>query len=100
MVVDVSDETIKCYQTARLKEKAAPKSINEETGLLLSMLGEQGDYLRAKLRRQHALKLKVRGRVARLDSRREGLAPGGGEAQAIARVHLSSANAGAPRWNA
>lgn len=65
MVVDISDETVKGYQTARLKEKAAPKSINEETGLLLRMLGEQGDYLRAKLRRGHALKLTIRGRVSR-----------------------------------
>jgi len=65
MVVHVSDETVKGYQTARLKENAAAKSINEETGLLLRMLGEQGDFLRAKLRRRHALKLTVRGRVSR-----------------------------------
>jgi integrase len=58
MVVDVTDTAVKDYQTARLKEKAAPKSINEETGFLLRILGEQGDFLRAKLRRQSALKLK------------------------------------------
>src|SRR5436309_14295929 len=43
---------------------AAPKSINEETGFLLRLLGEQGDFIRAKLRRKHALKLKVRGQIS------------------------------------
>ena len=65
MLVDVTDATVKEYQTARLKEKAAPKSINEETGLLLRILGERGEILRAKLRRRKTLKLKARGRVAR-----------------------------------
>ena len=65
MVVDITDATVKDYQTARLKENAAPKSINEETGFLLRMLGEQGDFLRAKLRRQRASKLAVRSQVAR-----------------------------------
>ncbi len=65
MTVSISDATVTGYQTARLKEQASPKSVNEETGLLMRMLGEQGDYLRAKLRRQHALKLTVRGQVSR-----------------------------------
>jgi hypothetical protein len=65
MVEDITDATVKDYQTARLKENAAPKSINEETGFLLRMLGEQGDFLRAKLRRQRASKLAVRSQVAR-----------------------------------
>ena len=49
MSVDISDQAVKDYQTARLKEKAAPKSINEEVGFLLRLLGEQGDFVRAKL---------------------------------------------------
>lgn len=65
MVVDVSDVTLKEYQTARLKEKASPKSINEETGFLLRILGEQGDFIRAKLKRQHALKLTARSGTSR-----------------------------------
>jgi integrase len=65
IVVDVCDAMIKDYQTARLKGKAAPKTINEETGFLLRMLGEQGDFIRAKLRRQNALKLTVRSQIAR-----------------------------------
>ena len=40
MVVDISDVSAKEYQTARLKEKASPKSINEEVGFLLRILGE------------------------------------------------------------
>src|SRR5687767_13729543 len=37
--------------------KPAPKKINEEVGFLLRLLGEQGDAIRTKLRRQKALKL-------------------------------------------
>jgi integrase len=57
MAVDVTDRTVKNYQTARLKEKAAPKTINEEVGFLLRLLGEAGEPIRARLRRQKALKL-------------------------------------------
>src|SRR5277367_6608202 len=34
MAVDVTEHTVTTYQTARLKEKAAPKTINEEVGFL------------------------------------------------------------------
>ena len=71
MTADITDAAMKDYQTARLKEKAAPKSINEETGFLLRILGEQGDFLRAKLKRQKALKLSSRDRVARAFSQEE-----------------------------
>ena len=71
MVADVADETVKTYQTDRLKEKAAPKSINEEVGFLLRILGEQGDFLRIKLRRSHVLKLATGHRVARAFSLEE-----------------------------
>jgi integrase len=54
---DISDSQVTGYQTSRLKEKASPKSINDETGFLLRILGEQGDFLRAKLRRKQGLKL-------------------------------------------
>jgi integrase len=57
--VDVTEVTVTDYQTSRLKEEASPKSINEEVGLLLRILGERGDFLRAKLRRRNALKLKT-----------------------------------------
>jgi integrase len=59
MVVDVSDKTVNSYQTTRLKEGAAPKTINEEVGFILRMLGEGGDVIRARLRRRKTLKLTV-----------------------------------------
>jgi hypothetical protein len=42
MAVEITEKTVKDYQTARLKEKAAPKTINEEVGFLLRLLSEQG----------------------------------------------------------
>jgi integrase len=65
MVVDVSERTLKAYQTARLNESAAPKSINEEVGFLVRLLGERGDEIRARLRRQKSLKLAVRSQVGK-----------------------------------
>ena len=100
MVEDITDATVKDYQTARLKENAAPKSINEETGFLLRMLGEQGDFLRAKLRRQRASKLAVRSQVARAFTSEEKAAL----LAAAKRLALSSdlpvAHAGATRRDA
>jgi integrase len=65
MAIEVTDKTVKDYQTARLKEKAAPKTINEEMGFLLRLLGEQGDAIRVKLRRQKALKLSAQSDVGK-----------------------------------
>ncbi|MGA2117322.1 MAG: tyrosine-type recombinase/integrase [Bryobacteraceae bacterium] len=65
MAVDVTDKTVKTYQTARLKEKAAPKTINEEVGFLLRLLGEAGEPIRARLRRQKSLKLAIREQVGK-----------------------------------
>jgi len=65
LMVAMSDATVTGYQTNRLKESASAKSVNEEVGFLLRMLGEQGDFIRAKLKRQHALKLTVHSDVAR-----------------------------------
>jgi integrase len=59
MVVDVTEHTAIAYQTTRLKEGAAPKTINEEVGFLLRLLGEAGHVIRARLRRRKALKLAV-----------------------------------------
>jgi integrase len=65
MAIEVTEKTVTEFQTARLKEKAAPKTINEEVGFLLRLLGEQGDGIRAKLRRQKSLKLAVRSEVGK-----------------------------------
>jgi integrase len=74
MAVDITDDVVKEYQTTRLKEGAAPKSINEEIGFLLRMLGEAGDGIRARLRRQKALKLAVHNRVGKAYSPEDKLA--------------------------
>jgi integrase len=65
MAVEITEKTVKDYQTARLKGDAAPKTINEEVGFLLRLLGEQGDAIRTTLRRQKALKLATRSEVGK-----------------------------------
>ena len=65
LVVDIDEKAVRTYQTDRLKEKAAPKSVNEEVTFLLRLLGDAGDALRIRLRRAKALKLKVSQSVAR-----------------------------------
>lgn len=71
MRIAVNDRTVKEYQTARLKEGASPNSINDETVFLLRLLGEQGDAIRAKMRRERTLKLSVKREVARAFSVKE-----------------------------
>jgi integrase len=71
MLVDVNDETVKSYQLARLRAKAAPKTVNEEVGFLLRLLGEQGDAIRIRLKRNNGLKLTVRNDVGKAYSREE-----------------------------
>lgn len=65
MVVAISEATVTAYQTARLGEGAAHKSVNEEVGFLLRILGEAGDPLRLRLKRSKKLKLATRERVGR-----------------------------------
>jgi integrase len=59
LVVEVTPNVVKRYQAARLREKAGPKTINDEVQLLLRLCGEQGVLVRATLRRDKALKLAV-----------------------------------------
>ncbi len=60
MAVDFNEAVVIQYQNDRLDEKAAPKTINEEVGFLLRILGEPGDLIRMRLRKKKMLKLKVR----------------------------------------
>ena len=57
LVVEITPNVVKRYQADRLKEKAGPKTINDEVQLLLRLCGEQGALIRATLRRDKALKL-------------------------------------------
>jgi integrase len=59
MLIEVDASAVSEYQTNRLKEKAAPKSINDEVGILLRIMGDRGDLLRSELKRRKILKLKV-----------------------------------------
>ena len=58
MLVDLNEQTVKEFQDKRLGEKAAPKTINEEVGFLLRLLGDMGDLLRVRLRKKKLLKLR------------------------------------------
>ena len=57
LVVEITPNVVKRYQSDRLREKAGPKTINDEVQLLLRLCGEQGALIRATLRRDKALKL-------------------------------------------
>ncbi len=71
MLVDIDETAVRAYQDARLKQKAAPKTINEEVGFLLRLLGDRGEVIRAQLKRQKSLKLKVRNNIAKVYSPEE-----------------------------
>lgn len=57
LIAEVTPTVVKRYQTARLAEKAGPKTINDEVLLLLRLCGDQGDVIRVKMRREKSLKL-------------------------------------------
>ncbi len=57
LVVEITPTVVRSYQTARLAANAGPKTINDEVLLLLRLCGDQGDLIRAKLRREKAMKL-------------------------------------------
>jgi hypothetical protein len=65
MVVDIDEAAVLRYQEDRLREKAAPKSINEEVRFLLKMLGDSGEVIRGRLREKKQLKLAVRKKIGK-----------------------------------
>lgn len=71
MIVEVGESTVKSYQSDRLREGAAPKTINEEVGFLLRLLGESGDVLRVRLKKGKLLKLEVPPTIGKPYSREE-----------------------------
>ena len=71
IVAETSEKTVTDYQTARLKESASPKSINDEVIYLLRILGERGEVLRARLRKNRSLKLTVTSRPGRAFTEQE-----------------------------
>jgi len=71
MIIDINETTIRNYQDERLKEGAAPKTINEEVGVLLRIMGERGELIRARLKKAKLLKLKVPKHAAKVFSPEE-----------------------------
>ena len=65
LIVDIDEAAVLGYQEDRLREKASPKSINEEVRFLLKMLGDSGELIRAHLRKNKQLKLAVRKRIGK-----------------------------------
>ncbi len=65
LLVDIDETEVLGYQSTRLKEAAAPKSINEEVRFLLTMMGEPGDVLRIRLRKKKKLKLPSRRKIGK-----------------------------------
>jgi integrase len=57
MLIEIGDNAISGYQTARLQEGASGSSINAEVMFILHMMGEIGDAVRLKLRREKRLRL-------------------------------------------
>jgi integrase len=71
MLVDFNEAAVIRYQNDRLNEGTAPKTINEEVGFLLRILGEPGDIIRVRLRKRKMLKLKVRNTIGKAYSEAE-----------------------------
>jgi integrase len=71
MMVEVSEQTVRDYQDQRLREKASPKTVNDEVGFLLRVMEDAGDLLRVRLKKKHLLKLKVRNTVGKAYSDQE-----------------------------
>ena len=65
MVITINQTRVEWYQNARKKEGAANKTINEEVGLLLRILRDQGDILRVKMKRAGTLKWRVRNNIGK-----------------------------------
>jgi len=59
LVLEITPNVVKRYQSTRLNEKAGPKSINDEVQLLLRLCGEQGALIRATRMLEEAQKLRT-----------------------------------------
>jgi integrase len=71
MIVDADEKTVLEYQEQRLREKGAPKTINEEVGFLVRLLADRGELIRVRLRKLKSLKLKGSKSVAKAYSPEE-----------------------------
>ena len=60
LLIDVTADVVVSYQSARLREGASGKTINEEVGFLFRLMGDVGDVVRLKLKKDRKLKLPQR----------------------------------------
>ncbi len=65
LIVDIDESSVIHFQESRLREGAAPKSVNEEVRFLLKMLGDPGEIVRAQLRKKKQLKLPVQNAIGK-----------------------------------
>lgn len=65
LIIDIDEAAVLRYQENRLRETAAPRSINEEVRLLLKMLGDLGEAIRTRLKEKRCLKLAVGRRIGK-----------------------------------
>ncbi len=72
MAVEIKGTAVIEFQTQRLNEGAAPKTINQEVGFLLRLLptGQSGS-IRAQLKQQKRLKLEITKQIGRAFSAEE-----------------------------
>jgi hypothetical protein len=100
--VDVDASAVLKYQEDRLREGAAPKSINEEARFLLKMLGDPGEIVRAQLRKEKQLKLKARIQIGKAFDASETNKLSTEVAKIAKSAHLHGVHArpqyGAQRW--
>jgi hypothetical protein len=78
LVVEITPAVVRRYQADRLAAKAGPKTINDEVLLLLRLCGDQGELIRAKMRREKSLKLNTPPSPGRAYTADEGAHVGGG----------------------
>jgi len=58
LLVEIDVNSVRTYQDARIDEKAHPKTINEEVGVLLRIMRELGKVIRARMAGENTLRLK------------------------------------------
>jgi len=89
LVVETTPAVVRRYQASRLAAKAGPKTINDEVLLLLRLCGDQGELIRAKMRREKSLKPNTPPSPGRAYTADEGAHVGGGHEAALQNPALA-----------
>ena len=98
MFIDCNEAVVTSYQNERLGSGAAPKTVNDEVGFLLRLMGDPGDLLRIRLRKRNLLKLKV-GKPIGNGIQHGRKRPNADRSEEVSFApHLPGNHAGAKRW--